>query len=316
MRRSPKNQEQAENEVETDLVAFDDVLHRELDAPTVIELDPAAPQAGPIGSESVLQDSTLDENAALRAELLGVPVAPIAETLPAKSLLAADVAPVGASLPVPKAAPLPAIDLNGQVDEPEVSEPTRGVVGFEQFDFWDRYDEATASADLFAVPPAAITVVVGSLDVAASVAERCQTNHWVSECEVFVLTERRAVPGHPTWKTVRRPSDVVAVIEGGESDFPLIVIDIPRELPSWIRPLIARLRAGGVGLVHYVLGDDPSDEDLATWHGELGRPSVLDLATPVAPGRVLELLDRGEPIASVAGMNITTELLLALRLDR
>jgi len=91
------------------------------------------------------------------------------------------------------------------------------------------------------------------------------------------------------------------------------VLDIPQELPSFVRPLVARLRDGGVGLVRYVLDGDPDDEDLATWHGELGRPSVLDLASAVEPRRVLELLDRGEPVASVAGMAITTELLLALR---
>jgi hypothetical protein len=70
-----------------------------------------------------------------------------------------------------------------------------------------------------------------------------------------------------------------------------------------------------VGLVRYVLGGDPSDEDLATWLGELGQPSVLDLASAVAPERVIELLERGEPMGSVAGMAITPELLTALRLD-
>ena len=363
-RRSLKNEEQAVIEVDTDLVDFDDVLHRELDAPTVIELDhglaghesggqtppppdsPAAasaspgsallspdtlsadtaatemvaadrlatPLAGSAGREAVLQDATLEENAALRAELLGLPAVQEPDVLQVNSLLAADVAPAGSSLPIHTDSPAEII-LTESPDAPEAPEPTRGAVGFEQYDFWDRYDEATASADLFAVPPAAITVVVGSLEVATPIAEHCQATHWVSECDVFVLTEQSTVVGQPTWTTVRRPSDVVAVIEGGESDFPLIVLDIPRELPAWIRPLIARLRTGGVGLVRYVMGDDPSDEDLATWHGELGRPSVLDLASPVAPGRVLELLDRGEPIASVAGMDITTELLLALRLD-
>ena len=179
--------------------------------------------------------------------------------------------------------------------------------------FWDRYDRAAAAADLFAVPPAAVTAVIGPLDVAVPVARRCLERHWVSDCEVFVLTDRPHVPGEPSWKVLSRPSEVVAVLEEGLSDFPLIVLDIPRELPAFVRPLVARLRNGGVGLVHYVLDGDPDDEDLATWHGELGRPAVLDLAAAVEPGRVLELLGRGEPVAGVAGMAITTELLLAMR---
>ncbi|MGB5760579.1 MAG: hypothetical protein WBM50_26940, partial [Acidimicrobiales bacterium] len=151
-------------------------------------------------------------------------------------------------------------------------------------------------------------------DVAIGVARRCRADHWSGDCDVFVLTERPEVPGEPTWTTLGRPSDVVAVLEDGSSDFPLIVLDIQRELPPWVRPLVVRLRESGLGLVHYVLDDDPNDEDLATWHGELGRPSVLDLPAHLEPGRVLELLDRGEPIASVAGMPISTDLLLALRL--
>ena len=116
--------------------------------------------------------------------------------------------------------------------------------------------------------------IVGSLDIAIPVAQRCLAGHWVSDCDVFVLTELDHLPAEPTWQTLHRPSDVVAVLEDGRSDFPLLVLDIPRELPAWVRPLVARLRESGVGRVHYVLDDDPSDEDLATWHGELGRPKI------------------------------------------
>lgn len=225
--------------------------------------------------------------------------------------------PVGGDLVLdPGAVPAPDSEPDPEPDpDPDPQSPVAEPVD----DFWERYDAAVAAADLFAVPPAAITAVVGPLDAATPVARRCRERHWVSDCEVFVLTDRPHVPGEPTWKVLSRPSDVVAVLEEGLSDFPLIVLDIPRELPAFVRPLVARLRDGGVGLVHYVLDGDPDDEDLATWHGELGRPAVLDLASAVEPRRVLELLDRGEPVAGVAGMTISAELLLALRasvLDR
>ncbi len=264
--------------------SFDDVLIRELGDPTVIDLDAATGQTHDEADgfdERV--DVTTTENRLLRAELI-----PAGEPGPHEAM-----GPSEAEAPI------------AQHHEP---------ADFRQTDFWDRYDEAAAAADLFAVPPAAVTAVIGPLEVAIGIAKRCQADHWAGSCDVFVLTERADVPGEPTWTTLGRPSDVVAILEEGRSDFPLIVLDIQRELPAWVRPLVVRLRESGLGLVHYVLDDDPNDEDLATWHGELGRPSVLDLAAHLEPDRVLELLDRGEPIASVAGQPISTDLLLALRL--
>jgi hypothetical protein len=150
---------------------------------------------------------------------------------------------------------------------------------------------------------------------ARSVVLRCAQQHWAGACEVFVLTGKSAIPEEPTWTIVQRGSDLVTIAERGEHDFPLLVIDVPDEPPMWVRPLLERLRRSGLGLVHYVLDGDPTDEDLATWHGEVGRPAVLDLVSPVDPLRVLELLDRGEPIASIGGVPVSAALLLALRAE-
>ncbi len=180
--------------------------------------------------------------------------------------------------------------------------------------FWDRYDQATAEAKLAAVAPAAITAVVGPLQSAIQVTRRCRDQHWSGQCDVFVLTADGEVSDEPDWTVVSRPSDLVSVLTDGVSQFPMLVLDVPFDLPAFVRPLVERLRACGVGLVHYVLDGEPTDEDLATWYGELGQPAVLDLAGPVDPGRVLELLHRGEPVVSVAGMPLTDHLLLALRL--
>lgn len=188
------------------------------------------------------------------------------------------------------------------------SEPLTG-------DFWDHYDLAKAEAELAQVPPAAVVAVVGPLDAVIPVVERCRDRHWMGDCDVFVLTQRRIVADQPGWNVVGQPSELVAVLEDGGSDFPLLVLDVPCDLPAFVRPLVAHLRERGVGLVHYVLDDDPADEDLATWHGELGRPSVLDLAGSIEASRVLELVDRGEPVVSVAGQDLSTELLLALRVE-
>jgi hypothetical protein len=137
----------------------------------------------------------------------------------------------------------------------------------------------------------------------------------MSDCEVHVLTSRPYVPGEPTWSVADRPSTLVDALGAGGSGFPLIVLDVPGDLPPYVRPLVERLRHDGVGLVRYVLGGDPTDEDLATWLGELGHPSVLDLAAAVAPARIMELLERGEPVGSVAGRALTPEMLTALAVD-
>ncbi len=188
-------------------------------------------------------------------------------------------------------------------------------------DFWAGYDEACAVADLFAVPPAAMIAVVGPLSSVADVVDGIRRRHWDGESEVVLLTDRahgacnldRTDP--KPWTVVRRPDDLVATLDHDKGDAPLLVIDVPGELPNWIRSLIGSLRSGGLGLVHYVLDGDPTDEDLATWHGQLGRPSVLDLASPIEPDRAMELLDRGEPIASISGVGLSAELLLALKME-
>lgn len=182
--------------------------------------------------------------------------------------------------------------------------------------FWDHFDRAAAEAELAAIPPASVIAVVGPIEASAPVVANCREHHWMrSACDVFVLTKRRRLPEFPSWTIVDQPSDLVAVLDDGRSDFPILVIDVPADLPAFVRPLVKRLRDGGVGLVHYVLDGDPDDEDLATWYGEIGQPSVLDLASPVAPARVLDLFDRGDPVVSVAGRPLTAELLLAFRAD-
>ncbi|MEL6982063.1 MAG: hypothetical protein AAFO29_06535 [Actinomycetota bacterium] len=223
----------------------------------------------------------------------------------------------------------PALDPIGHTtDDPPAPGPDRDVAPFDEppvgaagsgplpGDFWDRYDQAKAEAELSVVPPAAVVAVVGPLDAAIPVIDRCRDRHWMGRCDVFVLTQLPSIPDHPDWTPLQRPSDLVAVLDEGGSDFPLLVLDVPCDLPAFVRPLVGTLRERGVGLIHYVLDDQPVDEDLATWHGELGQPSVLDLTGAVPADRVLELVDRGEPVVSVAGNDLSTELLLALRIER
>lgn len=210
------------------------------------------------------------------------------------------------------------VDETRTDDEPSTHGPVRHPT---VVDFWASYDEARAAADLFAVPPAAVIAVVGPLESVAGVVDRVRRRHWDGDSKVVLLTDRADGASNldqadPTpWTIVRRPDDLVATLDHDPGDAPVLVVDVPGELPSWMHGLISSLRGAGLGLVHYVLDGHPTDEDLATWHGQLGRPSVLDLAAPIEPARVVELLDRGEPIASIGGIELSAELLLALKTE-
>jgi hypothetical protein len=189
-------------------------------------------------------------------------------------------------------------------------QPRPNPAGSQGAEFWARYDRAQQEAELLAIPAVALSAIVGRLELVAPVVERHQRRHWAGWCEVVVLTDRPQA--QPDWRVVSRHQELVALIEAERGEFPLLVIDVAPQLPSWLRPVLDSLRQAGLGLVHYVLDGDPSDEDLATWHGEIGRPAVLDLVAPIPPTRVLELIDRGEPLASIGGVPVSADLLFAL----
>jgi len=194
-----------------------------------------------------------------------------------------------------------------------VARPAAPVDASSAFGFWATYDRARREAELLDLPPVALTGIVGPLPIAVPVVERCRNGHWAGDCDVFVLTARPEAAG-ADWTVVADGRELAAVVADRQAEFPLVVIDVPPLLPGWVRPLLDELRQAGLGRIHYVLDGDPTDEDLATWHGEIGRPAVLDLVGAPPPHRVLELVDRGEPIASIAGVAMSADLLFALRI--
>ncbi len=192
--------------------------------------------------------------------------------------------------------------------------PWSGSGSGSAYEFWAGYDRARREAELLDLPPVALNAIVGSLPAAAPVVERCRSSHWAGDCDVYVLTARPEVAG-ADWTVVADGRELAAVVADRQAEFPLVVVDVPPVLPAWVRPLVDELRSAGLGRIHYVLDGDPTDEDLATWHGEIGRPAVLDLVGAPPPHRVLELVDRGEPIASIAGVAMSADLLFALRIE-
>ncbi|MEM8925097.1 MAG: hypothetical protein AAGD35_16450, partial [Actinomycetota bacterium] len=192
----------------------------------------------------------------------------------------------------------------------EVPPPDKGT----GVDFWALYTESQAMADLLDVPPTPVVAVVGPLEVAMTVARRCRSRHWIDGDSIVVHTERHDLVDEPSWEVLDDEALGRRLDEGGRPSA-MFVIDAPGELTPDVTRIVRRLRADGPTLVHYVLDAEPSDDELATWHSRIGRPAVLDLFGPVDPARALALLDRGEPVASIAGVPVTAELIQALRID-
>ncbi len=232
-----------------------------------------------------------------------------------------DPAPVGAQaahpvagVPDPETAPAP--DRSPTVEADPVGAPAGAVSTRDRVSFWERYEGAVAFADLLAVPSVVSTAVVGRLAQAAPVARRHLDRQPADGRPVVVVSE------HPTpdcvddgWSVASSNEAIRSVFRDALVPPALLVIDTDRALPMPLAQTVDHLRQYGVELVRLVVDGSPNDEDMATWQGELGRPGVIDLASPIDPQRARQLLRRGEPIASIAGVSVTPELLLALELD-
>lgn len=163
------------------------------------------------------------------------------------------------------------------------------------------------------VPDGATVGVVGPLAAALGVVRRLQRE--AGRCEVIVLTTRAELVCEPGWTLVRNGARLAeAVHRPGTA---IVAIDVAEgcPLPGWLGPLVARLRRAGVARIHLAADDEPDDATLIAASEVLGHPLVLDLASAVAPGRLVELLDRSVPVASVRGHALTAELVLAARIS-
>lgn len=181
--------------------------------------------------------------------------------------------------------------------------------------FWDQLRPAAGGGiTVGSVPEGATVGVVGPLAAALGVVRRLQREVG-GRCEVVVLTTRAELVCEPGWTLVRNGARLAeAVHRPGTA---IVVIDVPEgaPLPGWLSPLVARLRRAGMARVHLAADDDPDDASLIAAYEALGHPLVLDLAAPVAPARLVELIDRSVPVASVRGHSLSPELLLAARIS-
>ncbi len=185
-------------------------------------------------------------------------------------------------------------------------------------EFWPDYEQACVEAELFRLPiDVAAIAVVGPLAHAQVAVDRHLQREDGSIRPVLVYTTGERSTIRRDWVRIDRPSDLVTALDRFRADGPIVVIDVVGEPPPWLRPLLGRLRAEGLELIHCLISDpEPDPVELTSWREEIGDGVVVDLVFPLAPGRVVDLLDRGEPVVSVAGLPMTGPLLMALRAAR
>ncbi len=180
--------------------------------------------------------------------------------------------------------------------------------------FWDELHPDGGPTPVGPVPAGASVGVVGPLTAALGVVRRLQREA-SGGCEVVVLTTRAELVCEPGWALVRSGARLAEAVHrpGGA----IVVIDVAEggPPPGWLAPLVAGLRRAGLVRVHLAADDEPDDASLVAASQALGHPLVLDLAAAVAPGRLVELLDRSVPVASVRGHALSAELILAARLS-
>ncbi|MCP4225341.1 MAG: hypothetical protein GY773_18550 [Actinomycetia bacterium] len=178
--------------------------------------------------------------------------------------------------------------------------------------FWSRLVSVKDELHAFASRRAGLTVVVGPLASTMPVVRMLQCQDRLDPDDVVVLTTRAEIVSEPSWNLVRQDRSLIEAAAQSGDRSKLLVIDVPAELPIWVAPLIDRLRSVGIDLVRFVVPGSPVPDDLLGFWAGPENPYVIDLVSRLAPERVVRLVKHGHPVATIAGVDLSAALLLAM----
>lgn len=209
------------------------------------------------------------------------------------------------AMPAPGIAPLEAQD-------PErfsllESEPN------ERTGFWRQLQEIEAELSGFMPVPSAFIATIGPLSLTTPIVRRLQTQPGFESADVIALTNRAEIVSEPDWELVRSGNQLIEEAEGRGDRPTILMIDVPVELPNWVAPLQSHLRMAGVGLFRYAVPGAPDADKLDEYRLASDVPYVLDLISRSGAADLVDFIAQRHPIATVAGADMTPELLLALR---
>ncbi|MEM9893280.1 MAG: hypothetical protein AAF962_20620 [Actinomycetota bacterium] len=196
---------------------------------------------------------------------------------------------------------------------PVISVPKRGP---RSTSFWMRLYRLRRELDTYLPPTNDVTAVVGPLVHTMPVIRNLQCEAGLPAESVIVLTPRAEVVSEPSWCLVRSGQQMLEAIDDRRDQPAVLAIDVDIELPVWVEPLLTRLRHHGLGVTRYLLGDVDQIEILLHHRGASNGAFMIDISRPLQPEDLVELIDRRLPIATVAGVSLNAELLLAMRSQR
>lgn len=179
--------------------------------------------------------------------------------------------------------------------------------------FWMRLYRLRRELDARLPPTNDITAVVGPLVQTMPVIRHLQCEAGLPAEDVIVLTPRAEVISEPSWSLINSGQHMLEAMAGRRGKPAVVAIDVDIELPVWVEPLLMKLRQYGLGVTRYLLADLDQLEILLHHRGAGSGAFMIDISRPLPPAELVELIDRHLPIATVAGVNINAELLLAMR---
>ncbi len=188
--------------------------------------------------------------------------------------------------------------------EPEPEEPTG---------FWGELQDIEAELAGFMPVASAFIATIGPLSLTTPIVRRLRAQPGLESADVVVLTNRTEIVSEQQWKLVRSGNRLIDEAKDRGDRPTILVIDVPVELPNWVAPLQSHLRMAGVGLFRYAVPGEPDGEKLDQYRLASDVPYVLDLVSRSDAADLVDFIEKRHPIASVAGADVTPELLSALR---
>lgn len=286
-------------------------------AATVTEPTPANPAIEPTVAESVVIDVDAEPVPPTPKDLTGPDEADAHEIAAeighepaenAETEIVIDVDPVAgrvAADPTPDAEVAAAAAVPTEVDDRPRRVPSSR--------FWVRLYRTRRELEAQLPATSAITAVVGPLARTMPVIRTVQCETGIAAADVIVLTDRSEVVSEPSWQLVRSGQQMMEAAEERSHRAAVLAVDVDVDLPVWVEPLIGRLRRSGLGVARYVVDHLDQIEILVHHRGADAGDYVIDINPRIEPKELVALIDRGLPIATVAGVAVNAELLMAMR---